>query len=201
MALQCWLGMDPGTANFAVSVVDYDTETRKKRIRYVAMIANPIKNLTATPVRDKKRRNKTTLKRDEPSFAVGLALFAHEIEWIFDNFKITHAVGERFQTRGLKGDGIEVISMMLAIVFYIAFRRRVKFMTTTAGVWKNAVARQRGDLLSLYEYAKMMFKMEPHVIDSTMIALWHADKETPWATQGLVRKIQSRLVKLRDALS
>lgn len=192
---EVWLGLDPGSSNFAVTVFRYNPATQKSKILYVSMIENPIKNLTDTPVWDKPRKGKTTLKRDEPSLDVGVLLFTDEIEWLFDTFGVTHVVGERFQVRGkFGGDLVEVVNVMLGIIINIAAKRRVKFMTTTAGVWKNAMARLGGDLQGLYERGKLLFKLEPHVIDSTLIAMWHANKVIPWANRPyLLQVISARL--------
>lgn len=188
------LGADPGSANFSISVIKYKPSTQQKKILYVGMIANPIKNLTATPVRDKKRRGKSTLPRDEPSFEVGMQLFTDEIEWLYKTFKITHTSAERFQVRGqFKGDTIESINIMMGILFTVARRHKSKINTTTAGVWKNAIARLGGDLFTAYEDAKILYKLQPHPIDSTLIALWHANKGILWLTPNLLRFISARL--------
>lgn len=188
---QRWLGADPGTANFSVSVVEYDTETEEIKLLYVGMLENPIKNLTANPVRSKPRRGKKALERDEPRFDIGVILFRDEMLWIIRHFNVTHFAGERFQTRGgFKGDSIESISIMLGIIFEICVRRKIVYFTTIAGVWKNAMARLGSDLPSLYSHGKMIDKrIEPHMIDSTLIACWHSNREKAWANKSLLKAI------------
>jgi hypothetical protein len=182
MSKQTWLSMDPGTGNFALTVFRYNTKTGRVKLLHCQMLTNPIKNLTANPIRSKPRKGKKALERDEPTFEIGYQLFRDEIEWIFDNFKITHAVAERFQSRGgfNSGDQGELISMMLGIVFTVAKDRGAVFFTTIAGVWKQAVARLGIDLQSVYDCGKITFRMEPHPIDSTLIGLWHANREKQW---------------------
>lgn len=212
MSKQIWLGADPGSSNFAVTVVRYDTETRRTKMLYAGMIENPVKNLTANPVTQKKRKGKTALDKDEPSLTIGVVLFTHEIQWLIKTFGVTHYVGERFQARGkMMGDTIESVSIMIGIIISECMRRKIKFGTTIAGVWKGAVARQRCDLPLLYEYGIMQYQKAlreaglpankkdaeciVHIIDSALIALWHADRETVWANQQLIHVIIRVLIQ------
>jgi hypothetical protein len=196
---QIWLGMDPGSANFAITVIKFDPDSGRKKTLYTSKIVNPIKNLTANPVRNKNRRGKSALERDEPTFEIGYQLFSDEIEWLFEQYKITHVVGERFQARGMRGDTGETISMMLGIIFSVAKRYGAKIITTTAGVWKKAVEKVSGMTLpELYEYGKIKWRLEPHYIDSALIALWHADRGKAWANKHLVNVLAKQLIKQRD---
>ena len=194
---QVWMTMDPGLANYAVTIFRYNTVTGKGKLLYCGMLENPIKNLTATPVRDKKRRGKAALVRDEPSFDVGYLLFRNEIEWFFDTFGVTHVAGERFQSRGRfnSGDQGELVSLMLGTVFTIAFERGAVFFTTIAGVWKKAFEKQVGmSLQSIYDCGKMEYGIEPHPLDSTMIGLWHASRERKWPILKLLPRLRELLI-------
>lgn len=187
MAYQRWMGLDPGTANFGVSIIRYGPKKQSVKPLYAGLLEQPIKNLTATPVGDKVRRGKPTIKRDEPSFPIGMQLFVDEIDYLITKYRVTHIAIERFQTRGgsSMGDTIECVSAMLGIICYIAHTRGIKFVTTVAGVWKGAVNRNGGDLQAVYDYGKINHDIAPHIIDATMIALCHANKEIPWANNAL----------------
>jgi hypothetical protein len=221
MAHEIWLGADPGTAHFAVTVIRYCTETRRKKVLYVGMIENPIKNLTETAVTMKRRKKKNGvaqphIDKDEPRLSIAVKLFTDEIDWLLTTYKVTHFVGERFQARGrMMGDTIEAVSTMMGIIIAMCQRRRIKFLTTIAGVWKGAIARQRCDLPKLYAngiiiYQKALaeagFKATQgeasdivHMIDSSLIALWHADREQVWANSSLLRVLTERLLRQASA--
>lgn len=195
---QVWLSMDPGVGNYAVTVFRYNQRTQKSKLLYCGMLENPIKNLTSTPVRNKKRRNKKDLERDEPSFDVGYLLFRNEIEWLFDTFGITHVAAERFQSRGRfnSGDQGELISLMLGTVFTIANDRGALFYTTIAGVWKKAFEKLIGaNLQSVYDCGKMNHGIEPHPLDSTMIGMWHASREKKWPIVKLLPRLRTLLIE------
>lgn len=204
MRKQVWLACDPGVGNFAVTVFRYNPNTGGTKMLYCGMLENPIKNLTSNPVRNKKRRNKPDLERDEPSFDVGYLLYRNEIEWFFDTFKPTHVVAERFQSRGRfnSGDQGELISLMLGTMFTIAFERRAKFYTTIAGVWKKAFEKQvSANLQTVYDYGKMNFGIEPHPIDSAMIGLWHANREKKWPITKLLKRLRELLIESGQSCS
>lgn len=196
MSRQIWMACDPGTGNFAITIFRYNTLTGKVKLLYCGMLQNPIKNLTANPIRSKPRRGKKAIEKDEPTFEIGYQLYRDEIEWFFDNYKITHVVAERFQSRGRfnSGDQGELISLMLGTMFTIAKDRGAKFLTTIAGVWKQAVARLGIDLPSVYEYGKMNFRIEPHPIDSTLIGLWHANRDKKWQITKFLPRLSTLLV-------
>jgi len=198
---QTWLSMDPGPSNFAVTVFRYDPTTEGVKLLYLGMLANPLKNLTANPVRGKPRKGKNKdgsrkppIEKDEPSFEIGYQLFLEEVEWLFEQFSITHVVGERFQSRGRfnAGDQSELVSIMLGTIYTIAFARGAKIITTIAGVWKAAFERLLGHKLQIvYDCAKMQYRMEPHMVDSTMIGLWHANKGKAWKIVRLLPKLRN----------
>lgn len=198
MKKQTWLGLDPGTNNFGVGVVTIDQETDIVKPRFVGLLEQPLKNLTANAVGDKKRRGKPTLKRDEASFQVALRLFVDEIDYLFTKYKITHVAMERYMNRGRFGDTIESVSMMIGIICAMAQQRNITFYLVSAGVWKNAIARQGGDLESLYEHGKIKYRLTPHEIDAIIIGLWHANKELPWASllPKIMKQVQNLKLKL-----
>jgi hypothetical protein len=168
-----------------------------------------------------KRRKKKNgvaqphIDKDEPRLSIAVKLFCDEIEWLLTTYKVTHFVGERFQARGrMMGDTIEAVSLMMGLIISMCHRRRIKFLTTIAGVWKGAIARQSCDLPKLYEngiieYQKALreaglpaTKSEAsaivHMIDSALIALWHADRETVWANSSLLRVLANLLIKQQE---
>lgn len=202
MAKQYWLSMDPGVGNFAYTVFRFNTNTGGVKILYCGMLTNPIKNLTTNPVYEKRKRGKASatpahVDKTQPSFLVGYLLFRDEIEWLFDNFPITHVVAERFQSRGRfnSGDQGELISLMLGTVFTIAHDRGAVFYTTIAGVWKRAMEKLLGqDLLSVYSRGKINFGIEPHPIDATLIGLWHANREVKWPIVKLLPRLRELLM-------
>ena len=81
-----------------------------------------------------------------------------------------YAIAERFQTRGIKGLSIELVSAMLGITL-LEFPGKVRLVI--ASQWKNAYGRSGLDLDKLYVD---MRPITPHQIDASLMGLWMACK-------------------------
>lgn len=80
----------------------------------------------------------------------------------------TILVAERFQSRGLKGLSVELVSFMLALG-HTEFPGRTRLIV--ASQWKNAYGRADIDLKIMY---KDLHPVTPHQIDAALIGIWLA---------------------------
>lgn len=137
------LGLDPGTANMAWSVVQIWSPTRFK-ICGVGMVHRPIREL------------KGNIRPDVKDFV-------RSLKKIIKFHNVTHIGAERFQARGLRGNTGELVAFMLGLL--ATFNQPSVFIT--ASQWKNNFNRHH-DLKAMY--AKSQLK--PHEIDACSIALY-----------------------------
>lgn len=154
------LSMDPGTANFGITVLDAGKKGDKMGARIVGtcMFGHTIKVPTSLP--------------QHRAFRAAIWALEHH----YGPFDLVCA--ERFQSRGLKGLAIESINMMLAIVGEVY--PNATFYT--ASTWKNAFNRM-DDLNAVYndlkEVNKEVKKSERHQIhefDSSLMGMYCAAK-------------------------
>lgn len=143
------LGLDPGTNNFAFSVVEGNG--KKFNILEHGMIRNPFKGMKGDDVGQRGRK------------------FVLEVREIVRYFKITHGTAERFQTRGPKGTTVEEVSVSLGLLWGVGIKpNNLRFIT--AAQWKNEWNR-RYDLKAFYATCGIV----PHQVDATNIGLYGLD--------------------------
>jgi Holliday junction resolvasome RuvABC endonuclease subunit len=150
------LGGDPGSKNFAVSIVEF--HNRKLTCLGSKMLVN-------------------TLHKYDDTMPDQFSAFIREIADIRDTFKPDAAIMERYQTRGNGGNTIEFVSMMNALMFRTI--RRSSPVLVTASTWKNAATRAGIDLKALYLEYKMTSVYCPktiHEFDATMMAVFRLYK-------------------------
>lgn len=80
----------------------------------------------------------------------------------------TILVAERFQSRGLMGLSVELVSFMLALG-HTEFPGRTRLIV--ASQWKNAYGREEIDLKLMYN---TLHPITPHQIDASLIGIWLA---------------------------
>ena len=148
------LAGDPGKVNFALAVID--VQGKNIEILGTRMFQKPIQNLTL----DMRQQVKEFLK---------------EIAAIDKEYGPFDAVSfERFQSRGLGGNTIEAISLMLGVLCFYFTKKNVPIHVITASQWQNAFNRH-ADLKGLYAEFKMTSKKSPkeiHEFDAAMIAMY-----------------------------
>lgn len=146
---RCILALDPGKTNMAVSIV--------------ALVGNRPKVLASKvmlyPLADMK-----DLQRNLQPFLKEIAV------WI-NTFKPGAIIAERFQSRGLMGTTIEVVSAMLGALAIKYPKLPLKVIT--AATWKVPYQRKFDiDLKELYKWCKT----EPHQLDASMIGVYGIEK-------------------------
>jgi len=155
------LSMDPGTTNFAASIIRVASvgESLKTQVIGTRLVTNTIK----VP---------GDLVREARAFRAEI----FSLESSHGPFDLV--VAERFQSRGLKGLTIESINMMLGVLATMFD----SFTVYTAATWKNAFNR-KFNLKELYEIQKQLNKpikkserRTVHELDCTLMGLFHACK-------------------------
>lgn len=181
MSYLMW-GNDAGTANYGYTVMPFS----KKGFEFseIGQILSTFKNLNHEEFRrDPTKAQKTAAfkkgikltKKDMPAipaFQDTYPKFYGVLDEISTTYKFTHAVIERFQTRGNGGPLIEMVGIQLGTMAALAHQRKFQLRLITAGVWKNALNKV-SNLEDVYEYAKQ-FGLTPHECDSTGMSLYQA---------------------------
>lgn len=165
------LSGDPGKVNFALAVLDY---SEKIDIVGTKMFDNPVQAMHL-------------------DVAGASEKFLTELETMWKLYGPFDAMCfERFQSRGLGGNTIEVISLMLGLLTVFALRKKIPISLITASQWKNAFNRTMC-LNDLYDVHKLRSKKSPkeiHEFDASLINLYKfymMSDIVPFA--GLDRKI------------
>lgn len=160
------LSLDPGTSNFAASVLRIGEREGKLKVRCIGSTMVPC-----------------TIKKPAEAGQEHQAF----VQWIRDVSRdhgpFDLVVAERFQSRGHKGNTIESINMMLGILAYLYKDRLTLY---TASTWKNSFNRALGykeALKDVYEEHAHLNRDVPkadrhtiHELDCTLMAVYHAAK-------------------------
>lgn len=165
------LGLDPGSVNFGLTVLNYDGK-KKFKVVHCLMVDKTLRDMK-TGVRKQLHAYYTTIRK----YSDG----------------VDHVVCERFQNRGIRGGGStsETINAMIGVLH----TTHKDVMMITASLWKNA-SRRVHDLDLFYKTCAV----PPHVVDSAMIALYRAqieNEEKPfsgWSSQDF-KKLRSQIEK------
>lgn len=148
------LSGDPGKVNFALSVIDM--ADRRLDILGTRMLGSPVR----------------TLKVDTRE---QVSLFLAELDELWETYgPFDGCCFERFQTRGLCGDTIESISLMLGVLSMWCLEKEVPIRLITASQWKNQLNRVV-NLKELYKEHKLTSKKSLkaiHEFDALLIGLY-----------------------------
>lgn len=154
------LSFDPGTANFAFSVQDYEYSDGKLKASIVGtgMFTRCIKQLHGKHMHYQIKR------------------FKQEMKKLRDKYKPDLVSIERFQSRGLRGTTIECICIMIGFMLDI-FRKQKPYIFL-ASTWKNRINRLV-DLKTTYTQYGLQLKASPktpHELDATLIGFYVATR-------------------------
>lgn len=150
------LSGDPGKVNFALTVLD--VEGKRLDIMGTRMFGSPIQNLTG-------------------DLGAVTSKFLKEIAAIDKQYGPFDAMCfERFQSRGLGGNTIEAISIMIGVMALYCMKKKIPFFAITASQWKNAFNRECDPKLKeLYDEFKLTSKKSKkaiHEFDSMLIGIY-----------------------------
>lgn len=146
------LSMDPGTKNFAASILKAKRKGDRLLLKVIGtkMIGDTIQDI-GNPQEDSEA-------------------FRAEVSRLVETHGVTHITAERFQTRGIKGKTIESICMMLGIIVNEFSHLDIRYFT--ASTWKNQYNRSL-DLKELYVDLKdQKSNVEVHELDCTLMGIY-----------------------------
>ncbi|BAG41664.1 RuvC_resolvase like protein [Ralstonia phage phiRSL1] len=142
------LSFDPGSRNFGISCVA--TKNGKVRVMANSIVTNPIFDLTRFEVQKKT--------------------FLAEIgQWV-ELYKPQALIAERFQTRGIGGPLIEIVTTMNALV---SAHFGLNTLLIVASQWKLAYQR-RFDFALDDLYRQVL--VPPHQLDASLIGVYGLEK-------------------------
>lgn len=176
------LGLDPGTKNFAYSIIKVQPWITSKGTTLKVGVVKT--GLLQNTVLDTKNARKQ------------LATFLLEIECILDHpeFKCSAIVVEQYQSRGHGTKLLELVNIMIGGLFTRFEYREFHFFSAAA--WKTAI-KQKFDLDGEYK----RITCTAHEVDATYIAMYGAFrllKLKPFVghTQASLSKIARRVEKV-----
>lgn len=145
------LSLDPGSTNMGIAVAGY--EDGRPVLAANAVMHNPIKGLTKDLLNKKH-------------------LFLHEVQQWVEKYDVQTIIIERFQSRGLLGNTVEEVSIMIGILLQHFDHLDVRLVI--ASTWKTQWNRNfKGyNLKDLYKICPAT----PHQVDAVLIGLYHLEK-------------------------
>lgn len=145
------LSLDPGTKNYGYAV--WETSGDRARMRQAGRIFTTIIAPNRGLLRQVRDHSETLTR-------------------LIDEFKVTHLIAERFQSRRMGGTTIESVNMMLGSIAEICHSRGIHFKFIPASQWKNAISRVDEEyLVGEYQNGKP-YKITPHTVDAVMIGVY-----------------------------
>lgn len=168
------VGLDPGSANFGISLVDMEVSTGAIRPVRTSLLKSPVRSLA----------------RGLPA---QVAEFVKEMDgWLLESG--AHGwVAERFQSRGLMGATVELVTFMCGVM---AAHYRLPYKLVTAATWKNQVNRKIAGGWSSFDGLDTAYKwakIQPHQLDSALIAVYGLEQGTDVAPRYGLRRFIKRL--------
>lgn len=196
------LSGDPGTKSFAITITDFVLKKDKyiPNIIYQDFFTSVLSNLSYQAQNKEKKKKMTQKEKRQagvPELEIKEVKYKKEkynvegfnqqfskliggIETILECYDPNIIALERFQSRGLHGPLIELITLMNTAFAYAGNLRGSETKFLMATTWKSAFARYHGVKVDiLYKTAKK-FKIEPHTIDSYCIGLFASPMKEPF---------------------
>ena len=146
------LSVDPGTQNFAYAVLSVQNSPAKPfkyKIKKMGMV-------------------KSTIKEPKENMGLQINAFNEEFLYQFDKLKLDGFICERFQSRGMKGNTIESVNMMVGMMAHYLTSREIDVKLVTASTWKNRVNKII-DIKDLYKLARV----PNHITDAVCLGLYY----------------------------
>ena len=164
------LGFDPGTKNMGISCVEL--RGSKCQVLANATMEHPLHDIKA--------------------FMSQRDAFLQEVQLWINTFEPQAIVAERFQTRGLKGPTIELVSMMLGILGMLG----LPVLFVPAVVWKNKFQKRfYCDLREMYG----QISTTPHQLDASLIGCYGLEiatkRQLDFTIEQILQQVYSTSVK------
>ena len=179
------LGLDPGTQNFAYSVLEI--KARNGRAYPTVLEAGQYKDTNLQLRKDSDINAQITVFKEQ--------IAQHMDSILYDDCRV---IVERFQTRGWRGSGIEAIGIMIGCILFLTASLKIPVRVVTASSWKNRVGKET--MKELYGIGKAM-SVTPHEIDASMMALLLGAEELRVEADLGITKIRKFVGGIQDARS
>ena len=120
----------------------------KKKFKTILSLDMGVKNCAFSVLKGKKIIKlgfveKTISNLIDPYYNNDIDLFVKEFTGLLDTYKPNAVAAERFQNRGMfRGNGSELINIMIGIISRICHERKIYCFLLTAAQWKNQLNRQ-----------------------------------------------------------
>lgn len=152
------LACDPGTANFGYAVVEATVEDGKCpsgfRVLQYGKLNCTVKQLTG-------------------GMSDNIGMYVASVKFLMTKYpELNGAILERFQTRGIGGPTIELVSVMIGVLTTFFYEKELPVKAIIASQWKQACNRSEISLDELYAQYKIEVGATPHEVDAVMIGLY-----------------------------
>jgi Holliday junction resolvasome RuvABC endonuclease subunit len=152
------LACDPGTANFGYAIVEAVIEDGKCPSQFKVLQYGKLN---------------CTVRQLTGSMSDNIGMYVATIKFIMDKYpELNGAILERFQTRGIGGPTIELVSLMIGIISTFFYEKSLPVKAIIASQWKQSCSRSSIVLDDMYVKYKDAVKATPHEVDAVMIGLY-----------------------------
>jgi len=145
-----FVGLDPGTVNFAYSIMRYVQPLRELTVMKCGLLSNPVDKI------DKNLNMK-------------LSGFVSEMSSI--TYEAKHIFVERYVSRGGKVAALEKVNLMLGSMYTMNPK------LFSAAVWKNSTNKQMRTFDGSLKLAYPRCAVTPHELDATLIGIYGLQRE------------------------
>ena len=180
------LACDPGTANFGYAIVEAVIEDGLCPSQFRVLQYGKL-NCTVRQLTGKMSDN--------------IGMYATTIKFLMSKYPdLNGAILERFQTRGIGGPTIELVSLMIGVTSTFFYEEDLPVKAIIASQWKQACTRSGIVLDDMYTKYKESVKATPHEVDAVMIGLYglHLFARHKPYSPTFSKKLLNNLLKLGD---
>lgn len=180
------LACDPGTANFGYAIVEAIIEEGKAPSQFKVLQYGKIN---------------CTVRQLTGGMSDNLEMYVTTIKFLMKSYPdLNGAILERFQTRGIGGPTIELVSVMIGVLSTFFHEESLPVKAIIASQWKQACTRSGIILDEAYLKYRGLVKATPHEIDAIMIGLYglHLFARHKPYNSAFSKKVLNNLLKLED---
>ena len=180
------LACDPGTANFGYAVIEAQIEDGLCPSQFKVLQYGKL-NCTIRQLTGKMSDN--------------IGMYVATIKFLMSKYpELNGAIMERFQTRGIGGPTIELVSLMIGVTSTFFYEKDLPVKAIIASQWKQACTRSDIVLDDMYAKYKDSVKATPHEVDAVMIGLYglHLFASHKPYNPTFSKKLLNNLLKLED---
>ena len=170
--------------------------------KYIKVLAFDMgtKNL-AWAMLDKQKLIEVGFVKDTVTCLIGheyqkqMQAFANEFTTLIKKYQPTGILIERFQSRGMGGNTIELLNIMIGIMTLISTNNKIDVVLAAAVSWKGAHLRQFGPDKTLNDLYQQLKPFPPHFIDAHcqsyyLANIWRDNPFEKWSPQQIKKKAQ-----------